>query len=101
MNYATIFQVPALELSKFFDGDARRAADELIRRNAYKKIGVIETELDGAEAAEEMFDLSNNPCREEERKVRWGANRSLSVGDVVFVNDRAWLCANIGWEELA
>ena len=100
MNYAAIFQAPAEAMINFYTKDPVAAAAELIKRDAYKKIGVIQTELHGEEAAEEMFDLSNNPSRQEEREVKWGANRSLSVGDVVFVDDEAWLCCSMGWQKM-
>ena len=100
MNYATIFQAPVDAMITFYGADPVKAAGELIRRDAYKKIGVIQTTLKGEEAAEEMFDLSNNPSRDAERRAVWGENRSLSVGDVVHVNDESWLCCSMGWTKL-
>lgn len=55
---------------------------------------------EGEEVAEEMFDLSNNPGRQEERDAVWGRNRSLSVGDIVMVDNTAWLCASMGWIQI-
>ena len=77
--------------------DVARAVSELREAGAYHYIGVFETELAGELAAEEMFDLSNNPGREQERSERWGNWRSLSVGDIVQVNDDCWVCGVIGW----
>lgn len=55
-------------------------------------------------AAEEAFDLSNNPARESERLLVQAKTRSVSVGDVVKVegngNTRYMLCLNEGWLEL-
>jgi hypothetical protein len=52
--------------------------------------------------AEELFDLSNNPMRDEQREKVWGKNRSLSVGDVVevdFCDGEKWMavCKRVGW----
>lgn len=59
------------------------------------------------EAAEEAFDLTNNPSRQDERELVYGRGRSLSVGDIVEVEDRhdpekvtAWLCMSAGWKEV-
>lgn len=51
----------------------------------------------GTLAAEEVFDLTNNPDREEERKKRYGSDRSVSVGDILFVDNDFYLCGSIGW----
>lgn len=80
--------------------DVARAVSELREAGAYRYIGVFETELAGELAAEEMFDLSNNPGREQERAERWGDWRSLSVGDIVQVNDDCWVCGVIGWQRV-
>lgn len=98
MSIATVFLAP--ESSLFYFGDPKQHADSLIKRDLYKKIGKLFTEKTGQEAAEEMFDLSNNPSREGERAERWGKYRSLSVGDVVHVNDESYLCSAIGWIKL-
>lgn len=80
--------------------DVSRAFNELREAGAYRYIGVFETEVAGVLAAEEMFDLSNNPSREEERAERWGGNRSLMVGDIVQVNDDCYVCAVVGWDKV-
>lgn len=100
MNYAVIFQAPIDKMIEFYGKDPVEVAGDLIRSNSYKKIGVIQTLLHGEAAAEEMFDLSNNPSRVSERAEKWGNYRSLSVGDVVFVDDESWLCCSFGWKKL-
>lgn len=62
-------------------------------------------EATGENAAEEAFDLSNNPCRQDERNLFWGDIRSLSVGDIVEVNNHEdgrqfFLCDSVGWVKL-
>lgn len=62
---------------------------------------------EGEGVAEEMFDLTNNPSRQDERELAYGRHRSVSVGDIVEVEDRddpetvtAWLCMSSGWHRL-
>ena len=98
MSYATVFLAPNPSL--FYFGDPIQHAQSLISRDLYDIAGKFFTEKTGEEAAEEMFDLSNNPSRQHERAERWGRNRSLSVGDVVHVNDESFLCSAIGWIKL-
>ena len=77
--------------------DIARAVNQLREEGAYRFIGVFETDKSAELAAEEMFDLSNNPGRDAERSERWGDWRSLSVGDIVQVNDDSWVCGVVGW----
>ena len=58
-------------------------------------------QAEGEDGAEEMFDLTNNPSRQEERVQFYGRQRSISVGDIVQVNGRNFLCASFGWKEIA
>lgn len=100
MNHATIFLAPVGSMMEFYAKDPVVAAGELIKKDLYQKIGTLAVEATGEAAAEEMFDLSNNPCRQEERDLKWGQHRSLSVGDVVHVDGRSFLCCSVGWKEL-
>lgn len=78
-------------------GTARR----LIENNAYRVYGTLGVPLiDGEAAAEEVFDLTNNPDREDERTNIFGNGRSLSVGDIVNVDGVDFLCAPRGWIKL-
>jgi len=54
----------------------------------------------GLAAAEEVFDITNNPSRQDEREQVYGKGRSVSVGDIVVVGDEMYLCKSIGWEVL-
>jgi len=51
----------------------------------------------GEDAAEGVFDLTNNPGRQEERMKVYGNGRSLSTGDIVVVDTEQWACLGIGW----
>jgi hypothetical protein len=55
---------------------------------------------DSKDAAEEVFDLSNNPGRQDEREQIYGRGRSLSTGDIVVVGEEQWLCMSFGWAEV-
>lgn len=78
----------------------------------YVELGTFFSDAGGEEAAEEAFDLSNNPSREDERVLVQGRTQSLSVGGVVRVCDisyknatfnykvRHFMCLNVGWKEL-
>jgi hypothetical protein len=66
----------------------------------YVAVCSFETKKEGEEAAEEVFDLSNNPYRERERAEIYGDHRSLSVGDVVDVDGIKYACMSMGWSKL-
>lgn len=101
MNICKVYFNDINASSSFYAADSEldvaRAVNELREEGTYRYIGMFETKLAGELAAEEMFDLSNNPSREQERAERWGSNRSLSVGDIVQVNDDCWVCGVVGW----
>jgi hypothetical protein len=91
---------PRILREHFFKADAERMA--LVRRELpyYTVGGTFETPLEGAAAAEEAFDLTNNPSRHEEREKLYGNGRSVSSGDVVEVDGVKYLCLSFGWEKL-
>lgn len=53
------------------------------------------------EICEEFFDITNNPSRQSERRDLVGNFRSLSVGDVVQVDNSLYLCDSFGWKEIS
>ena len=67
----------------------------------YTKSAEIEVAVSGEQAAEEMFDLTNNPARQAEREAKYGRGPSVSVGDVVAVDGKLFLCCSMGWEKIA
>ena len=82
----------------YFAEDKISLAREL--RNYYIPTFPMEVKCAGEEAAEEMFDLTNNPSREDERLRLYGRNRSVSVGDIVWVDGVDYLCMSTGWAQL-
>lgn len=84
----------------FFKDDDEKMA--LVRSELphYTVGGTFETELTGEDAAEEAFDLTNNPSRQEEREEKYGNGRSVSSGDVIEVDGVKYVCMSIGWAVL-
>lgn len=66
----------------------------------YTEAGEFETALIGEEAAEEAFDLTNNPSRDDERQEKYGNGRSVSSGDVIDVDGKKFACLSFGWATL-
>lgn len=66
----------------------------------YTKMPPISVTISAEDAAEEMFDLTNNPYRQKEREEKYGRGRSLSCGDVVEVDGDLFLCSSVGWEKM-
>jgi hypothetical protein len=101
MPTATIMLVNPVRLSDFyFTKDAVRLATELLKANEYVEVTPIRVEMVGEAAAEEMFDLTNNPSRQDERMEKYGNGRSVSMGDIVQVDGVHFVCATLGWEKL-
>jgi len=87
-------------LRKFWDADWEKN---------YVLIGQFFTEDVDIDACEDAFDLSNNPSRNNERKLVQGLSESLSVGGVVKLEQRDddsrvetkfLMCLTVGWLEL-
>jgi len=56
---------------------------------------------EGKDVAEEVFDLTNNPEREDECMKRgWGNGLRVNVGDIIDVDGKKFLCAPMGWIEV-
>lgn len=70
-------------------------------RSSYITQITLFMDQEGEDAAEEAFDLTNNPSRQEEREQKYGRARSVSVGDIVTVDGVDYLCASCGWTQLA
>ena len=66
----------------------------------YTEQSEFETVLEGKAAAEEAFDITNNPSRQAERETCYGRLRSVSVGDIVEVDGVNYFCDSFGWEVL-
>jgi hypothetical protein len=104
---------PHMMADIYFTRDESKMAS-LVKANLinYEKVTVIldaESKYgpyeDEEAIAEECFDLTNNPSRQDERVQAYGRRRSVSVGDVVDLGNNLfgggqWLCAPNGWIKL-
>jgi hypothetical protein len=101
MSFATIM-LCGNPLSFYMEpvGGAAKRAKQLIDAGLYTEMHQVSTDLTGEDAADEMFDLTNNPSRQAEREARYGRHRSLSVGDMVKTSDGCWVCLACGWENI-
>ena len=97
MALATILLAPVEEMINFYVGDAAATAKRLVASESYVAQCAINVPMSGEAAAEEMFDLTNNPSRQDEREAKYGRGRSVSVGDIIDVDGTKYLCASCGW----
>lgn len=97
---------PSDVMRGFFFKEGRAIVENVVKPNLsrYEVAAPIETHHTGQDAAEEAFDLTNNPGRQDEREEKYGNGRSLSSGDVVEVIDgdhsTSYVCMSFGWEIL-
>lgn len=83
----------------FKDG-AQELVRTALKERTYTNSDWFEVAGTGLAAADEVFDLTNNPGRQEECLEVYGRGRSLSVGDIVVVGEEKFLCMSVGWEKL-
>lgn len=102
MSVATIKLVNEQFMGEFyFRKDQRATARSLQKDGWYRVLGTMGVPgLEGEAVAEEVFDLTNNPGRQDEREQLYGQGRSVSVGDIVNVDGVDYLCASVGWERM-
>lgn len=98
MARATIKLVSSVGAGEFyFAKDPAGLARDLLSKGGYEAAADIFVTQEGEEAAEEMFELTNNPSRQGERLELYGRGRSVSVGDIVAVDGINYLCLPTGW----
>ena len=85
----------------YFRANQEATARSLLKDGWYRDAGEFAVMGTGEDAAEEVFDLTNNPYRQSEREQLYGRGRSLSVGDIVEVDGDLWLCASQGWWKMS
>jgi hypothetical protein len=102
MAVATIKLVNEQFMGEFyFRKDQEATARSLKKDGWYRVQGSMGVPgMEGMDVAEEVFDLTNNPSRQDEREELYGRDRSVSVGDIVNVDGTDYLCASMGWVEL-
>jgi hypothetical protein len=95
----TIKLVNNKNLADFYmGGDQVATAKSLLASGLYNKAGDFFFSEEGEAAAEEAFDMTNNPSREYERAKYYGRFRSVSTGDIVEVEGVNYLCCSFGWK---
>jgi hypothetical protein len=99
MTKVTIFLAPRDVMREF---SFEKEKLQLVRVNLgyYQDAGSFECRDAGEDAAEEAFDLTNNPSRQSEREEKYGRGRSVSSGDVIDVDGTKFVCMSCGWETL-
>lgn len=101
--FAIIFLANREIAREFFFGDEATVAvvRQYLADGAYTATTPIEIGVEGEHAAEEMFDLTNNPSRQNEREAKYGNGRSVSVGDIICLSTgEMYACMSIGWLKL-
>ena len=100
MNAVMVKLAPVELMSLFYT--SRRGAENVALANykSYEIRPCFLVDAEGEDAAEEVFDLTNNPSRQDERVEKYGRGRSISVGDIVEVDDINYLCTPSGWLKL-
>ena len=89
-QYESMFQI-------MFSKNPEEMANRLLKQGCYLAVATFAVDGRGEAAAEEVFDLTNNPSRQDEREQVYGQRRSVSVGDIVEIDGDNWLCLNEGW----
>jgi hypothetical protein len=92
--------LPTKIMASLYSNDPVRAVVEALESGPVEESQLFHVAGDSMDAAEEVFDLTNNPFRQDERELVYGRGRSLSVGDVVVVGDEEWVCLPTGWAEV-
>jgi len=68
---------------------------------SYQPVASWKVDVLDEAAAEEAFDLTNNPSRQSEREFLYGKQRTMTVGDIVEVGSgECYICDAIGWTKL-
>lgn len=100
MARVTIHLAQTTPLAFYANRNVTEVAQRLLALGMYAPCPAFEVDGEGEKAAEEVFDLTNNPGRQDERELAYGRGRSVSVGDIVEVDGVRFLCASSGWVEL-
>jgi hypothetical protein len=106
MAAVKIKYLPASMMLGMYREDSLQYAKDALAAGSYKEESHLFYVLGiSKDAADEVFDLTNNPSRQPDRESVYGFGRSLSVGDIVEVYNpdfsiEQWLCCSFGWKEL-
>lgn len=80
--------------------DHRSIFLDRVRARSYLTVSKFEIPYSGEEAADEVYDLTNSPTREDECAQVAGHIRPVLPGDIVVVDSQMYGCLSIGWVDL-
>ena len=100
MAIAVVHLLPSLDMYNADPADEVSQAKLYFNSGKYTRGSTIATFVHGEDAAEEVYDLANNPSRINERRYQYGTGRSVSVGDIVEVGNDKFLCCTTGWKNI-
>lgn len=105
MAAVQIKSIPASMMIAAYKKNAVELIRGLLKAGAYTDSRLFYVPGISQDAADEVFDLTNNPGRQDEREQVYGRGRSLSVGDIVVVYNpdfsvEQWLCKPCGWANI-
>ena len=80
--------------------DHRSVFLDRVRARSYLTVSIVEMDMSGDDAAEELFDITNNPSRGTEARDLTGHCRPILPGDIVVVDSQMYGCLSIGWVKL-
>lgn len=92
---------PSNIAAQLYSTDDITAAQWALDNGLYREESpLFEVNGDSEDAAEDAFDLTNNPERQAQRVNVYGRGRSVSTGDIVVVGEEQWLCCSFGWKSI-
>lgn len=100
MSTVVIKLMPASAWRKLVHTSDILPAVELIK-NEYTVCKPFQSDKSGESAAEDAFDLTNNPDRYDEMRHLYEYHRSISVGDIVDVDGIEYVCDHRGWSVIS
>lgn len=101
MKYS-IYQIKDLTKDRVFTGLEKNETEIDLKKDAYEKVYEksidLDIELNGDEIFEFLKELHYifNVCHPQGYK-----SRSLSLSDIVQINDKYYYCDNYGWTEIS
>ena len=100
MSTITIKLVPVELIREFFYVDN---IESVAKRyyNHYEVCPSFELNCEDRDPAEDAYDLTNNPSRQRRREELYGRGRSVSIGDIVNVDGKDFLCDRIGFIKMS
>jgi hypothetical protein len=102
MSNVTVYFLNRREAIRFYmEKDKVKLVSELQDNGEYSPNWTFERHGEAEDICEYVFDVTNNPARQDEREAVYGRGPSLSVGDIVSVNGTAYLCDSVGWVKVS